>query len=100
MFTHNANYIVSKAMQAYHAGDYFPIWGTCLGFELLHLIVNNFTNPLQSVTNQKYFTRNLTYDFGVSKLYESMDVEVKKYASDVGAAFFNHQWAIYDSAYS
>lgn len=49
MFAYNARYILEKAMAAHDSGDYFPIWGTCLGFELLHLVVNNYTNPLQSV---------------------------------------------------
>ena len=34
----HAQYFFHKAMEAYDKGDYFPIWGTCLGFETLHVI--------------------------------------------------------------
>lgn len=32
VFLKNAIYIVEKAKNATDNGDYFPIWGTCLGF--------------------------------------------------------------------
>ena len=36
-YTH-AKFIFNKAVEANQKGDYFPIWGTCLGFEALHVI--------------------------------------------------------------
>ena len=36
------------AMEANHAGDFFPIWGTCLGMEMLGLITTG---------GQEYLTR-------------------------------------------
>ena len=38
----------SMAMEANHAGDFFPIWGTCLGMEMLGLITTG---------GQEYLTR-------------------------------------------
>lgn len=34
-FTNNARYIYNKAISMNQAGTHFPVWGTCLGFELL-----------------------------------------------------------------
>lgn len=38
-----AKYIVDLAKKANNEGDYFPIWGTCLGFEELLIALTN--NP-------------------------------------------------------
>ena len=42
----------SMAMEANHAGDFFPIWGTCLGMEMLGLITTG---------GQEYLTRYMLY---------------------------------------
>ncbi len=55
-------YYVCYLLQAYDdTGDYFPIWGTCLGFEMLCVIqqgstavlsgydADNYTIPLQLI---------------------------------------------------
>lgn len=60
-------------------GDYFPLWGTCLGFELLAYLGANRTNPL---TDCKLSDINLKLqflqDYKVSKLYRSASKEVIK----------------------
>ena len=38
LFLSNAVYLVQKAKNATDNGDFFPIWGTCLGFQLLSYI--------------------------------------------------------------
>eukprot|EP00794_Sanderia_malayensis_P000352 gene352-985_t len=38
-FMKNVRFMLDKAVRANNNGDYFPIWGTCLGFEAL-LVVN------------------------------------------------------------
>ena len=45
-FADNAFYLFNLAKQALDKGDYFPIWGTCLGFELLNKMASNFTYDL------------------------------------------------------
>jgi len=35
LLTKNAKYIFEKAIEANKNGVHFPLWGTCLGFELL-----------------------------------------------------------------
>lgn len=33
-----AKYLFDRAIKANDNGDYFPIWGTCMGFQLLHIL--------------------------------------------------------------
>lgn len=42
------NYIVKKIVEQNLNGNYFPIWSTCLGFELLPLMTMNLTLEQQS----------------------------------------------------
>lgn len=32
-------FLFRKAMEANNKGDYFPVWGTCLGFEFMNIVV-------------------------------------------------------------
>jgi gamma-glutamyl hydrolase len=33
-----AQFIFQSAINAYHNKDYFPLWGTCMGFQLLTIL--------------------------------------------------------------
>jgi gamma-glutamyl hydrolase len=48
-WTSNANYILQYAMQQNDAGNVFPVWGTCLGFQLLSYLTANYENVLSPV---------------------------------------------------
>ncbi|KAL4437890.1 hypothetical protein ABPG74_001061 [Tetrahymena malaccensis] len=58
-WTQNAAYLLKKAVEANNNGDYFPVWGICQGFQLLHYIVSGFNYTiLNHITNDFNFTRN------------------------------------------
>lgn len=46
IFLKNAVYIVQKAKNATDNGDFFPLWGTCLGFQLLNFIESGFNSTV------------------------------------------------------
>ncbi|XP_051016819.1 gamma-glutamyl hydrolase, partial [Acomys russatus] len=39
-YSHVAKIFYNKAIESYDNGDYFPVWGTCLGFEELSFLVS------------------------------------------------------------
>ncbi len=41
-WTSNANFIFQYAIKQNDAGNVFPVWGTCLGIQLLGFLTNNF----------------------------------------------------------
>jgi gamma-glutamyl hydrolase len=41
-------YILNKVIEYNDKGVYYPLWGTCQGFELLHALVANTTQVLES----------------------------------------------------
>jgi len=43
-FAKTGAFLINLAIDANKKGDYFPVWGTCLGYELIVLTVSNDTN--------------------------------------------------------
>eukprot|EP00698_Gefionella_okellyi_P023893 TRINITY_DN8288_c0_g1_i1.p1 TRINITY_DN8288_c0_g1~~TRINITY_DN8288_c0_g1_i1.p1 ORF type:complete len:247 (-),score=35.88 TRINITY_DN8288_c0_g1_i1:261-1001(-) len=42
-----ANLFYQRALEANKKGDYFPLWGTCMGFQLMCILAANDTSVLQ-----------------------------------------------------
>ncbi|KAL0482347.1 peptidase C26 [Acrasis kona] len=40
LFFPNSMYLYNLTIEANDKGDYFPVWGTCLGFEMLHIFAS------------------------------------------------------------
>lgn len=53
---------VSSRLQANNAGDYFPIWGTCQGFQQLTVLTAN--KNLLTLTDTKAVALPLTFTAG------------------------------------
>ena len=49
IWTSNANFILQYAMQQNDVGNVFPVWGTCLGLQLLAYLTANYQNVLSPV---------------------------------------------------
>ena len=48
------HHMMGLPLQANDAGDYFPLWGTCLGFQLLSVIQSNDSSLLIAVDAENY----------------------------------------------
>ncbi|XP_058779523.1 gamma-glutamyl hydrolase 2-like [Vicia villosa] len=48
LYFENVKAIFKRALEKYDAGDYFPIYGICLGFELISMIVSEDNNILEA----------------------------------------------------
>jgi gamma-glutamyl hydrolase len=46
LYYESAAHLFDLALQANQQGDYFPLWGTCLGFEFLSVVVSGSINLL------------------------------------------------------
>ena len=87
------------AKEANDNGDPFPIWGTCLGFQLLHILESNvsFTQllvPTDSVAQAG--TLNLTEESYSSYMLGSMDSALKKKVEDedINIILENHMFGL------
>ena len=66
------------AQEAFEFGDVFPIWGTCLGFELLATFTNGGQPILTSCDSQNQaLPLNVTMAFDESKIGSTMPSDVR-----------------------
>jgi hypothetical protein len=63
-WTRNAKYLFDLAAAENRRGEVFPVFGTCLGFELISFIVSASAgecNPLSNITQQSKVIRPVTF---------------------------------------
>ncbi|KAJ8286134.1 hypothetical protein GJAV_G00034920 [Gymnothorax javanicus] len=66
------------AIEANDAGDYFPIWGTCLGFQLLTALVAGQNLLTNATAENLALPLNLTTDAFSSRMFEGFSDELLK----------------------
>lgn len=50
-------YLYNKVKQANDQGSFYPLWGTCLGFELLHVCANNQFGTIGNFNGEPSYTQ-------------------------------------------
>jgi len=88
--------IFNYAKAANDNGDYFPIWGTCLGFQELLIVGANSTNVLDSGFDSEDLTLALetTMAANSSKLFKAMPENLRKIIVSQKVTYNNHQCGI------
>jgi len=82
-----AQYIVDYSARKYAEGDYFPVWGTCLGFEWLALATGGYLVDVNS--ENKSLPLEFTALAENSYLYGSAELR-ELLASEPGLTMNNH----------
>uniref|UniRef100_A0A9J7YKP4 folate gamma-glutamyl hydrolase n=2 Tax=Cyprinus carpio TaxID=7962 RepID=A0A9J7YKP4_CYPCA len=83
------------ALEANSNGDYFPIWGTCLGFELLTFLTSG--KLLLSRTNTSGIALPLNFTDGKaidSRLFKDFPVDLMKSLETEPITENSHRWSI------
>ncbi|XP_045495982.1 gamma-glutamyl hydrolase A-like [Colias croceus] len=97
-FADAGEHIYEIAKEMNNAGDYFPIFGTCLGFELLIILASGRGSKENRV--KCYSFRNLplnfTKDFRTSKMYKDASNDVINILSNEDVTVNAHQFCIVD----
>ncbi|XP_059139703.1 gamma-glutamyl hydrolase A-like isoform X2 [Physella acuta] len=93
-YAQSGRYFYDMAIEANDKGDYFPIWGTCLGLELLTVLTAN-KNYLQH-TDSENLTLPLIFqkDFKNSRLFTNMPDELIKILASQSITQNNHQFSL------
>lgn len=97
----NANYILQYAIKQNDNGNVFPVWGTCLGHQLLAYLTNNYKYPLSAIRGQTAVINTIKFvsaDKGT--LFTDMsDSLLAKITTGQGIAYFNHKWGVTRDTY-
>jgi len=95
--------IIDMAKAAFDNGDYFPVMGHCLGFELISTIVADGDEVLQSVDAENislplYFNK----DFKNSRMFGNCPSNIVSYYQDTKnpVTLNNHIWSLYPEKYN
>lgn len=74
----SAKIVYDLALQLNDKGDYYPIWGTCMGFQLLCYVTqgDNLLKPTDS--NNASWPLNFTSEAKLSRMYGTAPIEIQK----------------------
>jgi len=61
-FTYNTGFLFKKVIEANDKGDFFPLWSTCLGYEVLHVILAGYKeDALSTIEHEVNLTHKLNF---------------------------------------
>jgi len=89
-FISNITKIFEMSLQK---GEYFPIWGTCFGFEMLLFLVGGFTT-LKKYDAHGFYSMKITEEGHSSKMMRSFSKEYKTYLEKHKSTMQNHEYGI------
>ncbi|KAM9744566.1 gamma-glutamyl hydrolase isoform 2-T3 [Menidia menidia] len=77
-FARVAKIFYRLALQANNAGDFFPIWGTCMGMQLLTVLVAGENLLTETTAENIVLPLNLTKEAYTSRMFQSFPEELMK----------------------
>lgn len=83
------------AVVANQKGDYFPVWGTCLGFELLTYLAANGTSWMKSCWSQDVaLSLKLSEGYNRSRIFKAIPSDVMKYVTSLPVTVNYHMFCL------
>ncbi|XP_048042389.1 gamma-glutamyl hydrolase-like [Megalobrama amblycephala] len=82
------------ALEANSNGDYFPVWGTCLGFELLTLLTSGELLLSHTNTSGVALPLNFTADVRDSRLFKDFPEDLMESLASDPLTENSHQWSV------
>ena len=76
-WTKNAEYILKYGIEQNKKGNVFPIWGTCLGMQLLAYLTCGYDGAAIAPVNGEVAVRNTIQIQPNSLLYKSISEDLK-----------------------
>ncbi|XP_019383268.1 PREDICTED: gamma-glutamyl hydrolase [Gavialis gangeticus] len=89
-----ARIFYNKALEANDKGDYFPVWGTCLGFEELTYLTSGKILLVQTNTTGVALPLNFTSDAKDSRLFKNFPDELLRHLATEPLTANFHNWSL------
>ena len=94
-WTLNADYILKYAISQNDKGNVFPVWGTCLGMQLLAYLTSGYDLKAIAPVRGEVAVRNTLNVQSGSVLYSDLSTNLlSRLQSGDGIVYFNHHFAI------
>ena len=96
-YTRTGKIIYDIALEYNSQGNYFPIWGTCLGFELLTILASDMKFVLSPCKSQDQplpivFDQNITLES--TKLFRNLSPNMKNTMTGKNVTINYHKWCL------
>ncbi|XP_074549758.1 gamma-glutamyl hydrolase [Halichoeres trimaculatus] len=88
------------ALEANDRGDFFPVWGTCLGFEQLTVLTSGKNLLVRTNTTGVALHLDFTNETSASRLFHGFPAELMKDLSSEPLTENSHKWSISMSTYN
>lgn len=86
-------YLIELAKEANNKGDYFPVWGTCLGYELMMIAISNNKDVLDRFNSSNHVLK-VEYLGNETRIFKTLNPRLKNYSETVETLYFNHHYGI------
>ncbi|KAI3355446.1 hypothetical protein L3Q82_018282 [Scortum barcoo] len=93
-YERSAQIFYELAIEANKRGDYFPIWGTCLGFEQLAVLTSQNTLLAKTNTQGMSLPLNFTNEIKDSRLFKKFPTELMKALATEPLTVNAHRWSL------
>lgn len=92
----HAKYFFARAIEANKNNDYFPIWGTCLGFETLNIIAagNNTSVLSRFSASDISLPLNYTDAAPTSRMFNGISENLYKAIGSEGITYNHHNYGV------
>ncbi|KAM8731594.1 gamma-glutamyl hydrolase [Acanthopagrus schlegelii] len=99
-YERSARIFYELAIEANKKGDYFPIWGTCLGFEQLAYLTSG--KPVLSRTNTTGVALHLDFmkEANSSKMFQEFPAELMGDLASEPLTENSHKWSVTTSTFN
>ncbi|KAL7827303.1 hypothetical protein SRHO_G00330210 [Serrasalmus rhombeus] len=98
-FAHTTEIYFRLAVKANDVGDYFPIWGTCMGFQLLTVLVAEQNLLSDTVAENVSWPLNLTSEASSSRMFEGFPPELLKALSEEALTGNFHHYGVTEQVF-
>jgi gamma-glutamyl hydrolase len=104
-FPSSAQYIFDKTVEANKAGDFAPLWGTCMGFQWLLVSATRDVNVLDPKDGTQMDAENysIPLDFtksaSTSKLFKDSPTDIMQILSEKNVTMNNHHYGIWTESF-
>jgi gamma-glutamyl hydrolase len=100
IWTSNADYILKYAINENKKGNPFPVWGTCLGWELISYLTSGYDSKWLTSVRGESAVKNRISIKTPSYLFDDLSPTLKNSLENgVGIVYFNHVYAVTPSYY-
>lgn len=90
------DYITRRVVRLNEEGVYYPLWGTCLGFEAILTSLSNFTLKRHKIQSVNHTLKLKWNPKAQSKYFYSLPSKILKGANDKKINYFNHIYGIFE----